>query len=65
VKNPPTSAEDAKDTGLIPGSERSPGVGSGHPLQYYYFKKRYGMLQEFACHPCSGAMLIFSALFQF
>ena len=22
------------------------------------------MLQEFACHPCSGAMLIFSVLFQ-
>ena len=23
------------------------------------------MLQEFACHPCSGAMLIFSVLFHF
>ena len=25
---------DAGDSGLIPGSERSPGVGNGNPLQY-------------------------------
>ena len=31
VKNLPTNAG---DTGLIPGSGRSPGEGSGHPLQY-------------------------------
>ena len=31
VKNPPASAGDA---GLIPGSGRSPGEGTGHPLQY-------------------------------
>ena len=31
VKNSPASAGDA---GLIPGSERSPGVGNGNPLQY-------------------------------
>ena len=30
VKNPPASAG---DTGLIPGSERSPGGGHGNPLQ--------------------------------
>ena len=30
VKNPPASAG---DTGLIPGSERSPGEGHGNPLQ--------------------------------
>ena len=30
VKNPP---DDAGDVGLIPGSERAPGEGSGHPLQ--------------------------------
>ena len=29
--NPPASAG---DTGLIPGSERSPGEGNGNPLQY-------------------------------
>ena len=31
VKNPPA---DAGDTGLIPGSGRSPGEGNGSPLQY-------------------------------
>ena len=29
-----TNAGDARDMGLIPGSGRSPGVGSGNPLQY-------------------------------
>ena len=31
VKNPPVNAEDARDVGLIPGSGRSPGAGSGNP----------------------------------
>ena len=31
VKNPPANGG---DTGLIPGSGRSPGVGNGNPLQY-------------------------------
>ena len=31
VKNPPVNAGDA---GSIPGSVRSPGEGSGNPLQY-------------------------------
>ena len=30
----PTTAEDTRDSGSIPGSRRSPGVGSGTPLQY-------------------------------
>ena len=34
VKNPPASAGDARDTGLIPGSGSTPGVGNGNPLQY-------------------------------
>ena len=34
VKNPPASAEDAGDTGSIPGSGRCPGEGNGNPLQY-------------------------------
>ena len=29
-----TSACNAGDPGLIPGSERSPGEGNGNPLQY-------------------------------
>ena len=35
VKNPPANAGDARNSGdvdLIPGSERSPRVGSGNPL---------------------------------
>ena len=34
VKNPPASAGDTGDVGLIPGSGRSPGEGHGNPLQY-------------------------------
>ena len=32
LKNPPANAG---HVGLIPGLERSPGVGNGNPLQYY------------------------------
>ena len=34
VKNPPADAGDVRDTGFIPRLGRSPGVGSGNPLQY-------------------------------
>ena len=34
VKNPPGGAGDARHTGSIPGSGRSPGEGNGNPLQY-------------------------------
>ena len=34
VKNLPVNAEDARGSGLILGSGRSPGVGNGNPLQY-------------------------------
>ena len=34
VKNLPANARDTGDTGLIPGSGRSPGVGNGNPHQY-------------------------------
>ena len=34
VKNLPANAEDLRDMGLIPGSERSPGGGHGDSLQY-------------------------------
>ena len=33
VKNLPANAGDIRDVGLIPGSERSPREGNGHPLQ--------------------------------
>ena len=34
VKYPPANAGDSEDTGLIPGSGRSPGKGNGSSLQY-------------------------------
>jgi len=34
VKNSPANAEDTRDTGLIPGSGKSPQVGNENPLQY-------------------------------
>ena len=34
VKNPPANARDVRDSGSIPGSGRSPGVGNGNALQY-------------------------------
>ena len=34
VKNPPESAADSGDKGLIPGLGRSPGGGSSSPLKY-------------------------------
>ena len=33
VKNPPASAGDVRDAGLIPESGRPPGEGNGNPLQ--------------------------------
>ena len=39
VKNPPASAEDTGDMGLIPGSGRSPGGGNDNPLQYSCLEK--------------------------
>jgi len=40
VKNPPADAEarDLRDGGSIPGSGRSPAVGSGNPLLYPCFE---------------------------
>ena len=34
VKNRPANAGDIRNTGLIPGSGRSPGGGHGNPFQY-------------------------------
>ena len=38
VKNLPANAGDSRYVGLIPGSGRSPGVVSDHPLQYSYME---------------------------
>ena len=40
VKNLPTNAGDTRDLSLIPGSERSPGVGNGNPFQYTMGKRQ-------------------------
>ena len=34
IKTPPANAEDIRDSGSIPGLERSPGGGNGNPPQY-------------------------------
>ena len=39
VKNPPASAGDVRDVGLIPGSRRSPGGGRDSALQYSHLEK--------------------------
>ena len=38
------------------------GLLSYFSVVFFFFK--YGTLHEFACHPCAGAMLIFSVSFQ-
>jgi len=38
VENPPASAGDTGDSGLIPGLGRSLGGGNGNPLQYSYLE---------------------------
>ena len=38
VKNPPVNVGDTRDTGSIPGSERSPGGGQGNSFQYSCLK---------------------------
>ena len=38
VKNPPANVGDARDTSLITGLGRSPGEGSGNPLQYSFLE---------------------------
>ena len=38
VKNPPTNIGETRDMDSVPGSRRSPGEGSGNPLQYSCLK---------------------------
>ena len=38
AKNPLANAGDMRDTGLIPGSEKSPGGGNGNPLRYSHLE---------------------------
>ena len=38
VKNPPASAGGSRDSGSVPGLERSPDGGNGNPPQYSCWK---------------------------
>ena len=42
VKNPPVKVGDSRDTGLIPGLGRAPGVGNGTPSQYSCLENSMG-----------------------
>ena len=42
VKNLPANVEDSRDSGSIPGLERSPGEGNGKPLQYSCLENSMG-----------------------
>ena len=51
---------------LLGGGWFQCGYGGFWMVSYYLkFHEKYGTLQEFVCHPCAGAMLIFSVSFQF
>ena len=54
VKTPPASAEDIRDTGLIPELERAPGGGHGNSLQYSCLEnpmeEEPGRLQSMGSH---------------
>ena len=45
-QNPPANAGDAGDSGLIPGSERSPGGGNGNPLQHSCWKQEINKIKQ-------------------
>ena len=49
VKNLATNSRDAGDSGLIPGSGRSPGGGNGHPLQQSRYEGREGAIAIAMC----------------
>ena len=42
VNSPPANADDAIDSGSIPGLGRSPGKGNGNPLQYFCLENSKG-----------------------
>ena len=42
VKNPPASAGDVRDTGLIPGWGRPAGEGHGNPPEYFCVENPHG-----------------------
>ena len=53
VKNPLFNVGGARDTGLIPGSGRSPGKGNGNPLQYSCLENSMDRLQSTGSQSCT------------
>ena len=57
VKNPPTNAEDTRDSALIPRLGRSPGEGSGHnssiPAWKILWTEEPGGLQSMGSQSCT------------
>ena len=58
VRNPPAMQGDAGDVGSIPRSERSPGDGSGYPLEYSSLENPMdrGVLQATKSQPAKNQM---------
>ena len=46
VKNLPSSAEDMREVGSIPGLGRSAGGGDGNPLQYFCLENPHGQKRQ-------------------
>ena len=53
VKNLSANTGDARDTGSMPGSGRSPGEGNGNPLQYYCLENPHGQRSLVGYNPWS------------
>ena len=51
VKNPPANTGDEGDTGSIPGSGRSPGVGNGNPTLPVLPGESHGQRSLVGCSP--------------
>ena len=54
VKNSPANAGDASDAGSIPGSGRSPGVGSGKPTPVFLPGHLHGQRSLLGYSPWDG-----------
>ena len=58
VKSLLASAGDSRDSGLIPGSGRAPGVGNGNPLQYFLFILLLFFWLHWVCVAVPGLSLV-------
>ena len=51
VKNLPANAGDIRDASSVPGSGRSPGEGTGNPLQYFCLENPHEHRSLVGCSP--------------